>query len=192
MRYFITIIGWLWLSVGFASIEQDAINSADDTARTTLQTIYASVKNNPQLSWCQVLETRLPRIFSKTLLNSLNRELIDKTILLEFYLPSYISAFYDELAKINSQRYNGCPRAVGQCVDVVLIERTLIPFFRSSKSTLRSVASLSEIVNASMSLSHPPRICQSASVCMNQLREAYNYHLGLRLSNKQLENFCQY
>jgi phosphoribosylformylglycinamidine (FGAM) synthase PurS component len=161
----------------------DAVHSADFAARTAVQTIYHNLITNGY-EWRWIRDEKMPEILIRSV-SAIKREAasMDKKLILNTFIPTYISAFFDEIDKLNAEHQT-------ECIDVTFVVQTLIPFFRECQTQLSGVGTLTEIVVPVLKTEFSFRICQTLQVCQETLSDKYLIVFGERIDADQFYRVC--
>jgi hypothetical protein len=161
----------------------DAIHAADFAARTAVQTIYHNLVTNGY-EWRWIRDEKMPEILIRSV-SAIKREAgtMDKSLILNTFIPTYITSFYDEIDRINQQHQE-------QCVDVTFVVRTLVPFFKECSVQLSGVGTLTEIAVPVLQAEFTFRICQTLQACEESLSDKYFIVFGERLEPDRFYKIC--
>jgi hypothetical protein len=163
--------------------KHDAVQSADFAARTAVQTIYHNLITNGY-EWRWIRDEKMPELLVRAV-NGIKREAgaLDKKLILNTFIPTYITSFFDEIDRINAENQ-------AKCIDVTFVVQTLIPFFRECQTQLSGVGTLEEIVGPVLQARFNFRVRQTLQVCQESLSDKYLIVFGERLEADRFYKVC--
>jgi hypothetical protein len=167
-----------------ASSQSDAIRSADFAARTSVQTVYHNLVTRGY-PWQWIRDSKLPRIMMRAT-KAIAREAsaMDRDLLINHYIPAYVTSFYDEIDKLNAQNQV-------ECMDTIFIADTLIPFLGDLRDALRDVANLLELRAPILRADYSYRTCQTMSSCQKQMNANYYLTFEEQLGDDAFYKVCR-
>jgi hypothetical protein len=161
----------------------DAIHAADFAARTAVQTIYHNLIT-AGYEWRWIRDEKMPEILIHAV-SAIKREAakMDKQLVLDTFIPTYITSFYAEIDRLNQEHQE-------TCVDVVFVVRTLVPFLKECSTQLTSVGSLTEIAGPVLQAEYSFRICQTLQACEQALGDRYFVVFDEKLGPDRFYKVC--
>ncbi len=161
----------------------DAVRAADFAARTAVQTIYHNLVTQGY-EWRWIRDEKMPDILLRAVRAiDQHSKTMDKRLLLRTFIPTYVSAYYDEIAKINKEHRQ-------DCLDVVFVVRTMIPFLDACQRKLAHVGTLVEIAEPILKAQFAFKVCQTLSACQQQLGDRYFVVFGQRMPADNFYSVC--
>ena len=161
----------------------DAVRAADFAARTAVQTIYHNLITNGY-EWRWIRDEKMPEILIRAV-SAIKREAagMDRKLVLESFIPTYVSSFYEEIDRINEQHQE-------RCVNVTFVVRTLIPFFKECSVQLSDLGTVTEIVVPVLKTEFTIRVCETLTACQEALSDKYFITFNERIEPDQFYNVC--
>jgi hypothetical protein len=161
----------------------DAVRAADFAARTAVQTIYHNLITNGY-EWKWIRDEKMPDILIRAV-TAIKQEAgsMDHKLILESFIPTYVSSFYDEIDRINEQHQE-------RCINVTFVVRTLIPFFKECSVQLTDVGTLTEIVVPVLKTEYTIRVCETLAACQEALSDKYFIVFNEKIEPDRFYNVC--
>lgn len=178
------VCGLLLAVPSFASaqaINRDAREVADKIARSSVRTIYKSLRKEG-ISWRTIRDRHLPKMLTRSL-KSIQRGYSSEEILNDF-IPTLLRSYYDEIDKINKKNSMSC-------LDAQFISITVVPFIQACETQLGPWRiSVTQIVDVVLNISYPYSICDSSCRSVVKDRFSSSFHYDFPLS--RFDRICAY
>lgn len=179
------ICGLLLAAPCFASaqaINRDAREVADAIARSSVRTIYNSLRKEG-ISWRTIRDRHLPKMLTRSL-KSIQRGYSSREILNNF-IPTLLRSYYDEIDKINAENSMSC-------LEAQFISITVVPFIQACETQLRPWRiTVTQIVDVVLDdISYPYRICDSS--CRSVVKDTFSSSFNHDFRLDRFDRICAY
>lgn len=173
-----------WLLTVNAGVIEDAVKSANYTARSTVQNIYRNLAK-VGYEWPKIRDRNMPKVLSKVIniVKQQAEEGMGQDIIVKHFLPTYVASYYDEIAKIQAENQLSC-------LDITFVADTLVTLLKRCQldSNLGGKV-FPDVVESILDQNFDFSVCGVPSACQKSLSDSFAILNDLK--NSKFDKICK-